>query len=508
MNIANILVRAASMFGQQAAVASGEDTVLNYQALADNSAVLAQNLLNKYNLQPGSRIAIISSNCPEYIEIFFAAWHAGLVIVPINAKLHKKEFHYVLSHSGATLCFTSIKLLSVIAPLTKDIESLQQVIEIGSPEYQSLMIGEKSPLCLRKPDDPAWLFYTSGTTGQPKGALQSHKNLYAMMHCYFTDIDSIDVGDAIFHAAPMSHGSGYYMLPHIIKGGINVIPKSGGFNEQELLELLNVHENVSMFAAPTMVKRWLSFAQHKPNAFDHLKTIVYGGGPMYQQDLEDAQQLLGNKLVQMYGQGECPMTICALTRHQHQDTKHPNYKSRLASIGMPMSGIEIKLINTDGHEAKTEQAGEIFVRGDAVMLEYYKNAHATAETLIDGWLKTGDIAKQSADGFITLVDRAKDVIISGGSNIYPREVEEVLTQHQDVIEASVIGKKDNDWGEIVIAIIVSADKNLTTEQLDAFCLEHMGRFKRPKHYIFIDELPKNNTGKILKTTLRTLYGDA
>jgi len=508
MNIANILVRAASMFAQQTAVAFGETSLLSYQELANNSAKLAQSLLSQYQLPSGSRIAIITSNCPEYIELLFAAWHAGLVVVPINAKLHKKEFQYVLSHSGASLCFSSDKLLPIINPLTEEIESLEQVIEINSPEYEQLVKGEKIPICQRKPDDPAWLFYTSGTTGQPKGAMQSHKNLHTMMQCYLSDIDSIDVGDAIFHAAPMSHGSGYYVLPHILKGGLNVIPKSGGFNAQELLALLNKYHNVSMFAAPTMVKRWLNVAHNKTNNFNNLKTIIYGGGPMYQRDLDNAQQFLGNKLVQMYGQGECPMTICALTRYQHQDTCHPDYKSRLASIGMPMSGMEVKLINTEGKEVKHDQPGEILVRGEAVMLEYYKNPTATAETIIDGWLKTGDIAKQSVDGFITLVDRAKDVIISGGSNIYPREVEEVLNEHKAVIEVSVIGKKDDDWGEIVIAIVVSTDKHLTSAQLDEFCLEHMARFKRPKQYVFVKALPKNNTGKILKTNLRTLYASA
>lgn len=508
MNIANTLVQAASMFDKNTAVAVGKTSVLNYQELADNSATLAQRLLDTYHLLPGSRIAIITSNCPEYIEIFFAAWHAGLVIVPINAKLHKKEFHYVLSHSGATICFSSNKLLSVISSFTAEIEDLQQVIAIGSPEYNQLLIGKKSPVIPRQPNDPAWLFYTSGTTGRPKGAMQSHKNLYAMMQCYFSDIDSIEVGDAIFHAAPMSHGSGYYVLPHILKGGVNVIPESSGFDEQELLDLLSAYQNVSMFAAPTMLKRLLKFAQHKPNVFKNLKTVIYGGGPMYQQDLEHALQLMGNKLVQMYGQGECPMTICALTRYQHQDSNHAEYKNRLASIGMPMSGMEVKLIDSEGNNVLPGQPGEIVVRGDAVMLEYYKNPKATSETIVDNWLKTGDIAKQCADGFITLVDRAKDVIISGGSNIYPREVEEVLNEHPGLSEVSVIGREDDDWGEVVIAIIVSTDKQLTTKHLDDFCLEHIARFKRPKHYIFVNELPKNNTGKILKTTIRKLYANA
>jgi long-chain acyl-CoA synthetase len=505
MNIANILVSAASTFDKKTAVIFGENTLLNYQELALNSAILANNLLTKYNIDVGDRVAIITNNCPEYIEILFAVWHAGLVVVPINAKLHKKEFNYILSHSGAVACFTSSKLTPVISSLAHEIDKLKQVIEISTPEYKGLLQGKKIEVLPRQPNDPAWLFYTSGTTGLPKGAMQSHKNLHAMTQCYFSDIDSIDVGDAIFHPAPMSHGSGYYILPHIVKGGINVIPQSGGFDEHELLTLLNTHKKVSLFAAPTMIKRLIKFAHNKKNAFKNLKTIIYGGGPMYMNDLENAQLLLGNKLVQMYGQGECPMTICALTRYQHQDTSHPNYKNRLASIGRPMSGMEIKLTNNLGNTVKCGQAGEILVRGDAVMLEYFKNDKATKETLVDGWLKTGDIAIQSKDGFITLVDRAKDVIISGGSNIYPREVEEVLNEYPDIHEVSVIGKKDADWGEVVIAIVVTSNAHLTSKQLDEFCIENMTRFKRPKQYIFVDELPKNNTGKILKTILRQQY---
>jgi long-chain acyl-CoA synthetase len=506
MNIANILVRSASAFDKQAAVALGETVLLNYQELADNCATLAQNLLAQYNLKPGEHVAIVANNCPEYIELFFAIWHAGLVVVPINAKLHKKELSYILSHSDAAVCFTSKKLYPIISSLSEQIEDLKQIIEIGSPAYKQSLIGEKSTVCQRQPNDPAWLFYTSGTTGRPKGALQSHKNLHAMIQCYFSDVDSIDVGDAVFHPAPMSHGSGYYLLPHIVKGGVNVIPNSGGFNEKELLTLLNVYENVSLFAAPTIVKRWLKFAQNKKNVFKNLKTIIYGGGPMYLHDLYDAQRLLGNKLVQMYGQGECPMTICALTRYQHQDSFHPDHKNRLASIGMPMSGVEVKLTDDEGNTVENGLSGEILVRSDAVMLEYFKNEVATAETIVEGWLKTGDIAIQSSDGFITLVDRAKDVIISGGSNIYPREVEEVLNEHHELLEVSVIGKKDEDWGEIVIAIVVSTNKHLTSEVLDNFCIENMTRYKRPKQYYFVDTLPKNSTGKILKTTLRELYG--
>ncbi len=507
MNIANLLVRSGTIYDTEPAVALAEDITLTYQKLAQRSATIANKLLLKYQLKSGDRVAVISSNCPEYIELLFAIWHAGLIAVPVNSKLHINEFSHILENSGAKLCFANKKLTSSLLGLLDDIPSFRYLIAIDSDEYNYLYQGTLAKLVECLPDDPAWLFYTSGTTGKSKGALLSHKNLFAMTFAYFSDIDAISAGDSIFHAAPMSHGSGFYILPTVANGGINVIPASGAFKEQELLNLLAHYRNVSLFAAPTMVKRWLAFAQHNKKAFGNLKTLIYGGGPMYQQDLASAHQLLGNRLVQMYGQGECPMTICALSKFQHNNNHHPHYKRRLASVGTPMLGIEIEIVGEDGCTVKIGQTGEIVVRGDAVMLGYFNNPEATKNTIIDGWLKTGDMAIQHDDGFITLVDRSKDIIISGGSNIYPREVEEILNQHPDVIETSVFGKNDDDWGEIVIAAIVAKhDSQLCSKTLDDFCLENMTRFKRPKNYIFVEQLPKNNTGKILKTQLRQLYG--
>ncbi len=510
MNIASLLVQAAKVYDWHCAVALGKNGFLNYRELAQRSAILANSLLSRFNLEAGDRVAIIAANCPEYVELYFAAWHAGLVVVPVNAKLHQKEYDYILRHSGAKVCFSSQKLFGVLSPLVAQLVSPERCIVIGSDDYSQLCDGRPMAMAQRNGDDPAWLFYTSGTTGRPKGAMQSHKNLFTMTQCYLSDVDSIAVGDCLFHAAPMSHGGGYYMLPHVAKGGVNVVPSSGGFDEKELLQLLGAHRNVSMFAAPTMVKRWMAYADKTcadpKQAFANLKTIVYGGGPMYQNDLAHAQQMLGNKLVQIYGQGECPMTITVLNKSLHQQSDHPEHKARLASVGVAMTGMEVIIADDDGFEVECGQVGEILVRGDALMLGYFNDPVATNKTIVNGWLRTGDMATKNSDGFITLVDRCKDVIISGGSNIYPREVEEVLNNHQGVLESSVIGKKHEQWGEVVVAIVVpKPDSQLDFAQLDSFCIENIARFKRPKDYIFVDALPKNNTGKILKTALRERY---
>jgi len=505
MNIANILDNSAKLYGRLPAIAYGNNEWLSYDHLAERCSVMAHQLVSQYQLNTGDHVALISSNCPQYLEICFSLWYAGLVVVPLNAKLHPNELHYLLKDSGSKICFSSAKLAPELLLLTENIASLQCNIIIGSKQYLMLEEGDIHPMVKRLPDDVAWIFYTSGTTGKPKGALLSHQNLFAMIQGYFSDIDVIEPGDSLIHAAPMSHGSGFYMLPHVAKGGLNVVPISGGFNADELTQLIHHHQQSTIFAAPTMVKRLVKYATKTDESYQNLKTIVYGGGPMYQQDLANAMAVFNNKLVQMYGQGESPMTICALSKFHHQDNNHPDHVNRLASIGLPVLGMEVKLVDSSGNIAEVGIAGEIYVRGKTVMLGYLNNEQASKETLIDGWLRTGDIAICNDDGFVKLVDRNKDVIISGGSNIYPREVEEVLNCHPAILETSVIGKVDDNWGEIVVAVVVlNENMSIKKEALDQFCLENIARFKRPKKYIFIAELPKNNTGKILKTTLRDM----
>ena len=257
-----------------------------------------------------------------------------------------------------------------------------------------------------------------------------------------------------------------------------------------------------MFAAPTMVKRLVDHPVDADTA--GLKTIVYGGGPMYVADCKAALRRFGFKLAQIYGQGESPMTITCLDKAQHADVAHPRYEQRLASVGHAFSGVEVRVADAEDRPLPAGEIGEILVRGDVVMAGYWNNPGASAETLRNGWLHTGDVGSMDADGFLTLKDRSKDVIISGGSNIYPREVEEVLLRHLAVSEVSVVGQADAEWGEIVIAFVVPRGTAPDTAELDALCLDHIARFKRPKRYVMVEALPKNNTGKVLKTRLREL----
>jgi long-chain acyl-CoA synthetase len=431
------------------------------------------------------------------VEILFGIWHAGLAAVPANAKLHGAELGYILEHSGARVCFASSGLRDAIAPYAP--KNLEHLIEIGSPAYEALLTEDAIPLAPRAPDDLAWMFYTSGTTGRPKGAMLSHRSLKEATYAYVAEVDPVAVGDTVLHGAPMSHGSGIYIMAHVALGGVNVVPESGSFEPEEIFALFSRWPRASMFAAPTMIKRLVDSPADCDPA--HIRTLIWGGAPMYVEDALKALDRFGPRLAQIYGQGECPMTITTLSKHEIADRRHPRWNERLASAGRAYSCVEVIVADEDGRALPAGENGEILCAGDVLMTGYWANPEASAASLKDGWLHTGDVGAFDADGYLTLKDRSKDVIISGGSNIYPREVEEVLLQHEKVREVSVIGRPDREWGEVVVAYVAGA---ASVGELDALCLSRIARFKRPKDYIFVDALPKNNYGKILKTELRVM----
>ena len=504
MNLAQLLLRAARAAPTDPALALGAQVLTDYAGLAARAAALAGALRGRFGLAPGDRVALVLRNCPQAVELLYACWFAGLAAVPVNAKLHAREFHYILSDSGCRLAFATPELAEVLGGL-EDLPELLEIIDVEGPAFAPLRDHEPLPPAEAAPDDLAWLFYTSGTTGQPKGAMLSHRNLLAMTLCYFADVDRIDPGDCILHAAPISHGSGLYITPHVAGGALHVIPESGGFDPEEVCGLLRRHRGATIFAAPTMAKRLIDHPGAPAAAAEGLKTIVYGGGPMYVEDLKRGLATLGNVFVQIYGQGESPMTITSLTRAQHADRGHPRYEARLASVGRAQTSVEVRVAGPDDAALPPGELGEVLARGDSVMTGYWQRPEASAETLRGGWLHTGDLGVLDEEGFLTLKDRSKDVIISGGANIYPREIEEVLQGHPGVLECAVIGRPHAEWGEEVVAYVVPrAGAALEAAELDALCLANIARFKRPRRYRFPKALPKNNYGKILKTELRRL----
>ncbi len=501
MNLAHLLLRAARAHPHRLALARGEQATMSFAELAIHCAALAGAFRHRLRLAPGDRIALFMNNRPEYLEVMCAAWWAGLVVVPVNAKLHPSELSYIIEHSGARLVVTD----AALAPAVELAGNRRATLLTGSPDWYRMHDDAPIDMAEVRPETPAWLFYTSGTTGRPKGVTLTHRNLMVMSLGYFCDVDSIACGDCIIHAAPMSHGSGLYILPHLAAAATQVTPASEGFEAAEIFSLARHYRGATLFAAPTMVRRLTAHARAGAETGEGLKTIVYGGGPMYGADIRDALDCLGQRFVQIYGQGESPMTITVLSREQHADVGHPRYAERLGSVGLPHTGVEVRILDETGRALPAGTVGEVAVRGDVVMSGYWCDRQASARTLADGWLHTGDLGRLDEDGFLTLIDRSKDLIISGGSNIYPREVEEILLTHPAVAEAAVIGRPDPEWGEQVIAYIVLAQgSKAAAAELDAHCLNHIARFKRPRHYRFVDVLPKNNYGKVLKRELRQI----
>ena len=485
MNLFAILDQATRRFPDRGAVYHGDRRVCTWGELRDRALRLATSIRQQEGA--GARVAIASHNRPEIVELMFAIWAAECVVVPINYKLHPREMAQILDDAGVSQVFASSTIGAELASVTT-----APTETIGSEDYsRRLGVAPSTPPCTA-PSTLAWLFYTSGTTGRSKGAMLSHRNLTAMTVTHLADIDASDEDCSLVHAAPMSHGSGLYIAPYVLRGARQVVPESEGFDPDEFLDLCEHHPGSSAFLAPTMVHRLVKTGRARPA---NLKTIVYGGGPMHVESLKTAMAAFGPIFAQIYGQGESPMTITGLRRTDHETGDD----AILGSVGYARAGMEVAVLRADGRQAPPGEIGEIVCRGDVVMSGYWNNPEATRATLKNGWLYTGDMGTFDARGYLTLRDRSKDVVISGGSNIYPREVEEVLLEHPDVSEVCVVGAPDAEWGEVVVAFIVgSADP----VELDAHLLERIARFKRPKRYEFVDELPKNSYGKVLKRELR------
>ena len=504
MNLAHLLERVARAAPQSPAIFEGARLHATHQQWAQRAARGAHHL-RQQGLQPGDRVVLFMRNHPRYLEFMWAAWWAGLVVVPVNAKLHLKELQWIIDNAQARWAFVT----SDLVPDASALSGLQGVSDADGAQATAWLHegDDTSPPVQQAGDDTAWLFYTSGTTGRPKGVMITHRNLRAMGMGYFVDVDPITAQDAAVYAAPMSHGAGIYAIPHLMAGARHVIPASGGFDAAELFALGLQVGPMSMFAAPTIVKRLVDEAQAQgwgpERCAQSFKTIVYGGAPMYAADIQRALRVMGPRFVQIYGQGETPMVGTCLSRQHLLQVQHPRHAQRLASIGVAQTPVRVRIVDADGVDLPWGEIGEVVVRGDSVMKGYWRNPEATAAAIRDGWLWTGDMGSMDEDGFITLKDRSKDLLISGGSNIYPREVEEVLLTAPGVAEVSVVGGPDPEWGEVVVAFVVpQAGQSLTPQALDEHCVEHIARFKRPKRYVFVDELPKNNYGKVLKTELR------
>jgi long-chain acyl-CoA synthetase len=497
MNVALWLERTATNAGANPALFSDQKMVGDYATFFRQAATLATSL-RSMGVEPGDRVALFMKNCPQYLIVLHAAWIAGAAVVPINAKLHPKEAAWIVENSCAKLVFVTTDL-GVGLGETIGLEA----VDVQDGSFPRLLETTPMPVTSLPADALAWLFYTSGTTGRPKGVEITHAMLAAMSLSYLADVDNVAESTSYCYSAPMSHGAGLYAPVHVLRAARHLCLTGANFDAGEVLDISAACGSASMFLAPTMVRRLIDAAKARGSRGEGIDTIVYGGGPMYRADIEEAVDWFGPKFVQIYGQGECPMSITALSRADICDRSHPRWRERLNSVGKAQSVVEVTIGDGEGNRLPPGSIGEIMVRGLPVMCGYWNNPEATAKTIRDGWLMTGDIGVLDADGYLTLQDRSKDVIISGGTNIYPREVEEVLLTHPSVTEVSVIGAPSMEWGEDIVAFVVLAPGcQLDPAALSEHCVNEIARFKKPKFYHAVEELPKNNYGKVLKTELR------
>jgi acyl-CoA synthetase (AMP-forming)/AMP-acid ligase II len=515
MNLGRYLTRAAEQVPDRPAVVYGEHRATYAQEERRVNALVAA--LKSLGLEKGDRVAILQWNCPQFLETILACFKSGYCVVPINARLHPEEILYQLLDSDAAALVYGHDFAEAVAHLREELPSNLRFISLRALAQWELdfdMLVRDYATAVDQTiqieaDDLAWLFYTSGTTGRPKGAMLTHANLDYFITSYLADVLPIDSEDAALHAAPLSHGSGFHALANLARGAANVILFPRQFEPANVFATIQRCRITNMFLAPTMIKLLLNDPEIERYDLSSVQHVVYGGAPMYVDDLKRAVNRLSQVFVQVYGQGETPMTATYLRREEHLIDGSSDQERRLMSAGVARTGIDVRVVDTDEIEVPRGQMGEVVVRGPTVMKGYWRQPDATADALRNGWLHTGDVGYMDTGGYVFILDRKKDMIISGGANIYPREIEEVIQQHPAVKEVAVIGVPDELWGESVRALVALRDGYSATEKdLIDECLGHLASYKKPASVEFVQELPKNAYGKILKRELRDRYWQA
>ena len=510
MNTYAFLAKIAKYHGDDPAI-RWKDELISYREFHDRALTIGGNLL-KSGLVAGDRVSFVLANSPRILEVIFGCFAAGLVVVPINSRLHAKEIAYIVDNSGSQVLIYGQEYQAGIAAIADEFSALKFKICTGystdARNYEELL--DPAAALANHVDaasgDNAWLFYTSGTTGKPKGATWCHRTIRAMLMNYLADVHNIAKGEVVLHAAPLSHGSGIVALPAIARGAQNLIMHGESYDPKAMFKLIEEHKVGHIaFLAPTQIIKATEECADLGFDISSLRSICYGGAPIYVEHLRKAIDVFGPVFAQIYGQGEAPITITGLSPAEHKrflDAGDP----RIGSAGTIRTDVEMRIVDAAGKEVPSGHMGEVVARGDVVMTGYWDNPDATRDALPDGWLRTGDIGLVDEHGYLFLLDRAKDVIISGGNNIYPREIEEVIVAHPEVATAIVFGVPHAYWGEAVHAVVVlETGSALTGDDIIAYCSQHLAGYKKPKSIEFVCELPLSGYGKVQRREMRERY---
>jgi fatty-acyl-CoA synthase len=507
MNLAHLLVRNARRHGDDAGFIWG-DRSWTWREIDDRVSALASALAARGVIK-GDRILVHSKNCDEMFWSMFAAFRLGAVWVPTNFRLMPDEVAWLANASGARalLCHGDFPdhAAAAVSP------SLEFIWRIGEGPFGERSVsqaiaahaGARVANAAVEYNDPCWFFFTSGTTGRSKAAVLTHGQMAFVVTNHLSDLmpDTTEK-DASLVVAPLSHGAGIHQLVQAARGVPSILLPSERFDIDEAFRLIERHRISNIFTVPTILK--LMVEHPAADRYDHssLRYIIYAGAPMYREDQKAALKKLGQVLVQYFGLGEVTGNITVLPPHLHDPEDGPH--ARIGTCGFERTGMQVSIQGDDGRELKAFETGEICVIGPAVFAGYYDNPEANAKAFRDGWFRTGDLGHMDDEGFLYITGRASDMYISGGSNIYPREVEEKILTHPAIGEVAVLGVPDPVWGEVGVAVCVArqGESAVTEAEMAAFLAPKVPRYKMPKRFFFWEALPKSGYGKVPKRLVR------
>ena len=509
MNLGQLLTQTARLFPDRAALFRGDQT-WTWAELEQRVAAMTA-ALRGLGVSKGDRILVQSRNNVQLFESCWIAFRLGCVWVPTNFRLTPPEVAYLGASSGATTMIVEDVFAGHVDAVRAASPQLEHVITIGKPRkgehgYEQLIrdhLGTKADHEIVAFDDPLWFFYTSGTTGRPKAGVLTHGQMAFVVTNHLADlVPGTTERDCSIAVAPLSHGAGIHALVNVARGAATVLMPGEKLDPEAFWQAVQRHRVSNLFTVPTIVKM---LVEHPAvDRYDHssLRYMIYAGAPMYRADQKLALQKLGKVLVQYFGLGEVTGNITVLPTDMHSaDDDDPN--ANVGSCGRPRTGMEVAILDADLNRLGENEVGEICVRGPAVFDGYHDNPDATANALRGGWFHTGDLGKMDARGLLYITGRESDMYISGGSNVYPREVEEVLLTHPAVAEVAVLGVPDAKWGEVGVAVVVRREgARLDRDELLAHLEGRCARYRWPHHVVFWESLPKSGYGKIVKKDIR------
>lgn len=510
MCVGNVLRRSAFNFPDKTALVFGNQRI-SYAELNRRVNCVANSLVNM-GLKRGDRVAVLLHNCPEFIETYFASAKSGGIFVPINNLLKQKELMQIFEYIKPRFLIFDADFTEIVRPSLATLKFIEFPIALreGAPDlrqYSELVNGggDAEPKTGVSDDDLSAIFLTSGTTGRPKGAVRTHRHdLLNMMSC------AIELGigrdDRALLLFPFYHVTFADNLRHILMANTIVIRREGGFDPADVLHILSAEGITTCQFVPTMINAMLQADGTEQYDLSRFRLLIYAASPMPVELLKKAMKRFQCQFFQLYGQTETGPCTTALRPEDHVLEGTEAQMCRLASAGRPVVDYELRIVGEDGTDVAVGEVGEIIVRSEAMTSGYWNLPEETARTIRDGWLYTGDFGKFDAERYVFIVDRKHDMIISGGKNIYPREIEEIIYSHEAVLEAAVIGIPDDYWGESVKAFVVLKDgMSATAQEIINMCKETIANYKKPKSVQFVGQLPKSATGKILKRVIREQY---